>query len=355
MTCHMDLPRGLSGLLATAILSSLSVTHATPAAAQSADDFYKGKQVQFIIPSGEGGGYDTFSRLLAHHLDRHIPSKPTLVTSNMPGASGIRATNWLYTVAPRDGLTMGATYNALILEPLLGSDATRFKPDEFEWIGSMGKQYNTCVVWHTSDIKTIEDAKKREVRVSTTGASGNSARTPLMMNALLGTKYKVISGYKTTGMRLAVERGEVEGICGLSYDTYAAANPEWLQNKKIRFLIQAGMQKIKELPDTPLLMDYVKDKKQRAALKLMSVRDEVGRPHMFPPKVPRYLVQALRKAFMDTMADPKFLADSKRLKVTIDPLDGSEVQKLIVEAYKAPKDVVAEAARIWPPVKKKKN
>ena len=341
--------------LASAFIAGLTVAGSTLANAQSAKDFYKGKRLTFIIPSGEGGGYDAYARLLARHLGRHVPGKPRVIPQNMPGASGIRGTNWLYNVAPRDGKVMGATYNTLLTEPLLGNTAARFDPNKFEWIGSMAPQYNACMVWHTSDIKTIEDARKRVVRVSTTGMSGNSAKTPLMVNMLLGTKFKVIAGYKTTGMRLAVERGEVEGICGLSYDTYVAANPGWLKDKKIRFLLQSGMKKVKELPNTPVLIDFVKDAKQRQALQLLSVRDDVGRPYLFPPKVPKYLVTALRKAFNDTMKDPKFLSDAKRLKIKPIPMSGDKMQAAIKATYAAPKDVVAIAAKLWPPAVPKKK
>ncbi|MGE0650972.1 MAG: Bug family tripartite tricarboxylate transporter substrate binding protein [Alphaproteobacteria bacterium] len=344
-----------TAVIASAFVAGFAAAGTTTAQAQSAEAFYKGKQITFIIPSGEGGGYDAYSRLLTRNLERHMPGQPRIIAQNMPGASGLRGTNWLYVVAPKDGRTMGATYNTLITEPLLGNTAAQFDPNKFEWIGSMAPQYNACMVWHTSPIKTIEDVTKQEVKVSTTGMSGNSAKTPLMVNTLLGTKFKVIAGYKTTGMRLAVERGEVDGICGLSYDTYVAANPEWLRDKKIRFILQAGMKKIKELPDTPLLIDYVKDPKQKQALEVLSVRDDVGRPYLFPPGVPKYLVTAARTAFNETMKDPKFLADAKRMKIEPDPMTGDAMEAAIKKAYAAPKDIVAIAAKLWPPAVPKKK
>jgi tripartite-type tricarboxylate transporter receptor subunit TctC len=344
--------------LAMLALVSAAVAGIAPAHSQSAAKFYKGKQLRLLIPSGEGGGYDAYSRLLGRHIGDHVPGKPRVLPQNMPGASGLRGTNWLYAVAPRDGSIFGATYNTLLTEPLLGNARAKYDPTKFQWIGSIATQYNACMVWATSDIKTIDDVKKHEVKVSTTGMSGNSAKTPLMVNMLLGTKFRVISGYKTTGMRLAVERGEVDGICGLSYDTYEAANPDWLTKNKIRFILQAGLKKIKELPNTPLLIDYVKDPKQREALKLLSVRDEVGRPFLFPPEVPSYLVGALRAAFDATMKDPKFLADATRMKIKPIPMTGGDMASAIKKAYAAPKDVVAIAAKLWPPAvpkaKKKK-
>jgi tripartite-type tricarboxylate transporter receptor subunit TctC len=340
--------------LLSVVVAGLALAGVTRANAQSAESFYKGKSLRFMIPSGAGGGYDAYGRLLARHLADHIPGHPGIIIENMPGASGILGTNWLYNIAPRDGTVMGSTYNTLLTEPLLGDDATKFDPTKFEWIGSMNTQYNSCTVWHTSEIKTIEDAMKREVRVSTTGLTGNSAKTPQMLNTLIGTKFKVIAGYTTTGMRLAVERGEVEGICGLSYDTYAAANLEWLTDKKIRFILQTGSKPSKELPDVPLLNNYVKDPKELAALKIIGLDEDVGRPQMFPPSVPAYLVKALRTAFNDTMKDPKFLAEAKLMHIEPEPMTGEESEAAIKEAYGAPKDVVAMAAKLWPVGLKKK-
>jgi tripartite-type tricarboxylate transporter receptor subunit TctC len=336
-------------ILFASAVAALAIAGASPARAQSAESFYRGKNLRFIVPSGAGGGYDAYGRLLARHLAGHVPGHPRIVVENMPGASGVLGTNWLYNIAPRDGTAMASTYNTLLTDPLLGDTATKFDPTKFEWIGSMNTQYNACAVWHTSSIKTIEDAMQHEVRVSTTGLTGNSAKTPLMLNMLIGTKFKVIAGYSTTGMRLAVERGEVEGICGLSYDTIASANPEWVLDKKLRFILQTGSQPVKELPDVPLLINYVKDPKQKAALKVLDVDETVGRPHMFPPGTPKYLVTALRTAFTETMKDPKFIEDANRLHIEPESMTGEQVEAAIKDAYGAPPDVVAIAAKLWPP------
>lgn len=324
------------------------VIAAAPAAAQSAASYYNGKLIRYIIPDGVGGGYDAYSRVLARHLADHIPGHPRIVPENMPGANGIVATNWLYNAAPRDGSVIGSTYNALLTDPLLGNPVARYDPTKFGWIGSITTQYSTCMVWSTSSIKTVEDATKREVRVSTTGLAGNSGKLPLLLNTVLGTKFKVIAGYTTSGMRLAVERGEVEGICGVPYDTYAAANPEWLRDNKIRFILQVGPKALKELPDVPLLIDYVKDPLERAALTLLNVNQDVGRPQMFPPNVPDYLVQAVRTAFDDTMQDPQFLADAQKQHIEPAPMSGAAVEAEIKQSYDAPKNVVALAAKLWP-------
>lgn len=339
--------------VATFIAAGFAIACAYPASAPHAADFYKGKDLKLVSASGVGGGYDQYSRLLARHIADHIPGHPNLVVQNMPGASGIKATNWLYNVAPKDGTVFGGTYNNLVIEPLLGDKATQFDPRKFEWLGAMGKQYLTCSVWHTSPIHTVEDAMKQEVKVSTTGATGNSSRFPEMLNKLLGTRFKVISGYTTSGMRLAVERGEVDGICGFSFDTFAASNPEWISDKKIRFFLVE--EPIKHLPGVPRLADYVKNPLDLAAIKVLEVRDIVGRPHMLPPGVPPARVKELREAFMATMKDPKFLADAEKMHIEIDALSGDAVAKEIGEAYAAPKNVIARAAELWPPALKKEK
>jgi tripartite-type tricarboxylate transporter receptor subunit TctC len=337
--------------LTLAIMVSVPIAGARDAKAQSAASFYGGRDLKFIIPDSAGGGYDAYSRLLARHLANHIPGKPHIVPENMPGASGLIATNWLYNVAPRDGSVMGATYNTLLTDPLLGDTRAQYDPTRFQWIGSITTQYNACMVWHTSSIKTIEDARKREVRVATTGLTGNSAKLPMMLNELIGTKFKVIAGYTSSGMRLAVERGEAEGICGLSYDSYQAANPEWLKDHKIRFILQTGSRPVKALANVPLLINYIHDPKQRAALKVLDVDQDAGRPVLFPPGVPDYLVKALRTAFDETMKDPKFLADAGRMHLQPQPLAGGKIESELKQAYSAPKPIVALAAKLWPPVK----
>jgi tripartite-type tricarboxylate transporter receptor subunit TctC len=337
------------GLLALAFVAALAVAGATRTHAQSAESFYRGKNLTFIVPDGVGGGYDAYARLLARHLADHIPGHPRIVAENMPGAAGLIATNWLYHVAPHDGSVMGETYSTLLTEPLLGDAAALYNPTKFEWIGSMTRQYNVCMVWHTSPIETISDATSREVRVSTTGLAGNSTKLPLMLNTLIGTKFKVIAGYTSGGMRLAVERGEVEGICGVPYDTYQAANPEWLTDRKIRFILQTGSKPMQALPDVPLLLNYVKDPKQRAALGVIAIDQDAGRPQLFPPGVPDYLVKALGTAFDETMKDPKFLADAAGMNIQPEPMTGEEIEAELKQAYVAPKDVVTLAAKLWPP------
>ncbi|MFM1816818.1 MAG: hypothetical protein RLZ98_3513, partial [Pseudomonadota bacterium] len=304
-----------------------------PVAAESASEFFAGKKLRMVIGSGAGGGYDGYARFLVRHMERHIPGKPSIVVQNMPGASGIVATNYMYHKAERDGTVMGGGTNATLLDPLFGSDYTMFDPRKIQWIGSTAKQHNICVAWHDTPFKTIEDTKKQLFRVSTTGLSGNSAKMPLMLNQILGTNMKVIAGFTTPGMRLALERKEADGICGIGYFTWVKTHPHWIKEKKISILLQGGAKKIKELPNVPRLGDLVTDPKRKQALDLLTVKDEIGRPYFYPPEVPKFLVAALRSAFDNTMKDKQFLAEAEKTKTAVSPLTGAEISQLLEKAY----------------------
>jgi tripartite-type tricarboxylate transporter receptor subunit TctC len=334
--------RALRGLLA-GTLASLSLAGA--AAAQTAS--YEGKQLRMIIPSGAGGGYDTYARVLAAHLEKHLPGKPSIINQNMPGASGMIATNWAATdAAPRDGSVIVATYNALLLEPLFDNAAAKYDPRKFEWIGSIGKQQQICVTWHASPIKSIQQAKEREVVVSATGATGNSATMPKMLNAMLGTKFKVVTGYTTAESRLAVERGEAEGVCGLSYSTLKASNPDWIINKRINVLVQTGATPQAGLEKVPLLIDLVPDAETKKVLEVLAAPEEMGRPFFMPTGTPKEYVEVMRKAFDATLKDPDFLADAERSRLEVDPLTGAQMEKMIRQAFETPKALIERAAKL---------
>ncbi len=331
--------------MATACGVLAGVLIAGAAAAQTAS--YEGKTLRMIIPSGAGGGYDAYSRALTTHLEKHLPGKPTIINQNMPGASGMIATNWAWSdAAAKDGTVLVATYNGLLLEPLFGNAAAKYDPRKFEWIGSMGKQQQICVTWHTSPIKKIDQAKEREIVVSATGVTGNSATMPKMLNALLGTKFKVVTGYSTPESRLAVERGEAEGICGLSLATLKASNADWILNNRINVLVQTGSTPQPGLEKVPLLIDLVQDADNKRALQMLAVTEEIGRPYLMPAGTPKPYVEAMRKAFDATLKDPAFLAEAERARLEIDPVGGAQVEKLIKEAYETPKPVVERAAKL---------
>ena len=256
------------------------------------------------------------------------------------------ATNWAATVAPKDGTVIVATYNTLLIEPLFGNKAVRYDPRELEWIGSMGKQQQICVTWHTSPIKTIQQAMQREVVTAATGATGNSATMPKQLNALIGTKFRVVPGYSTTESRLSLERGESEGICGLSYSTLKAAQPEWIDNKRINVLIQSGSKPQPGLESVPLMRDLVKDPRDKRVLDTLGFPEEVGRPFFMPPGTPKNIVLMVRRAFDATLKDPAFLADAEKARLDLDPVTGEEMEEIIREAYSTPKDLIERAAEL---------
>lgn len=275
--------RGVAGL---AVLI-LSLAAAGAAETQPADAPYAGKQIRMVIASGAGGGYDAYARVLARHIGRHIAGNPSIVSQNMPGAAGLTATNWAYSAAPNDGTVILATYNALIPEPLYGNPAARFDMLGFGIVGSIGKQQNVCGVWHTSPVTSLDQAKTRELTVAATGATGDSATMPKILNGFLGTKFKIIVGYGTTEQRLAVERGEVDGVCGLSWSTLKASNPDWTQKHRLNVLVQTGAKPHADLPKVPLLIDLVTGFDDKKVIELLSFYQEMGRPFLMPPGTPK--------------------------------------------------------------------
>jgi tripartite-type tricarboxylate transporter receptor subunit TctC len=322
------------------------------AEADAISDFYKNKQVSMIIASGVGGGYDTYSRTFARHLERKIPGNPKIVAKNMPGAGGLRATNFVYSKAERDGSLFASTYNTMTLEPLFGNKGAKFDVFKLNWLGSLGKLQAVCVSWHTSPIKTLAQAKGKTLTVSATGATGNSAKMPLLFNWAVDTKFKVILGYSTTGSHLALERGEVDGICGLGYSTLKAARPDWIVNKRLNYLAQIGLYPHPALPDVPMVLNDVKDAKTKKVMELILTQQEPGRPFIAPPGVPKDRVQALRTAFMAAAKDPAFLADAERAKLEVTPMSGEEIDAILRRAYDYPRDVVEAAAKlVGPPAK----
>jgi len=332
----------ISGIFA-GTLAGIFLAGAAAAQAPS----YEGKQLRMIIPSGAGGGYDTYARVLAAHLEKHLPGKPNIINQNMPGASGMIATNWAASeAAPRDGSVIVATYNALLLEPLFDNAAAKYDPRKFEWIGSIGKQQQICVTWHASPIKKIEQAKDREVIVSATGVTGNSATMPKMLNTMLNTKFKVVTGYTTSESRLAVERGEAEGICGLSYSTLKASNADWIINNRINVLVQTGATAQTGLEKVPLLIDLVSDADTKKVLEILAYPEEMGRPFFMPAGTPKEYVEVMRKAFDATMKDPAFLADAEKARLEVEPVGGAQMEKMIKAVFETPKALIDRAAKL---------
>jgi tripartite-type tricarboxylate transporter receptor subunit TctC len=297
-----------------------------------------------------------YYRALARHMGRHIPGNPTFIPKNQPAAGGLAAANAIYTTADRDGGTIGAFANQITMDPLFGHPGARYDALKLNWIGSIGKLQNVCATWHLSPIKTIQQATEREVVVGAAGATTNTALMPRVLNALLGTKFRVISGYDpAAGLTLSIERQEVEGICGLSWSTMKASRPHWIKDRLLNVIVQMGLEKLPDLPDVPSALDIVQDPHKKRVLTLILTRQEPGRPLAAPPGVPEDRLMALRRAFDATMKDPAFVAEAEKLQLEIEPLTGAQIHKLLADAYATPKEIVTQAAELLtPPAQKKK-
>jgi tripartite-type tricarboxylate transporter receptor subunit TctC len=318
--------------------------------AQSVEDFYRGRSINMLVGSGAGGGYDTYARTFARHMARHIPGNPAIIAKNMPAAAGLAAASTLYTTAERDGLTIAAFTNGSAMEPLFGNTSARYDAQRFNWLGSIGKLQNVCATWHQSPVKTIAAARTREVIIAAAGATSNTAIVPKALNALIGTRFKVIAGYDTgAGLTLSIERGEAEGICGLSWSTMKASRPHWIRDKLLNIIVQMGLEKLAELPDVPSALELVSDPENKQVLELILIRQEAGRPFAAPPGVPPDRLAALRSAFDATLKDAGFRADADRAQLEIEPLSAGEIEQLLAAAYGAPKTIVQKAAALVEP------
>ncbi len=322
----------------------------TSAGAQSVEEFYRGKQITLLVGSGAGGGYDAYARVFARYAIKHLPGAPSIVIKNVPAAGGMAAANMLYANVDHEGLTIAAQTNGIAMDPLFGNAAAHFDSRKFNWLGSMGKLQNVCATWHTSPVTTIEQARQTPVTVAGAGATSNSVIVPKILNALVGTRFKVIAGYEPgQGDRLAVESGEVDGVCGLAWSTLKATRPNWIADKLLHVLVQMALKKLPDLPDVPAALDVVTDPSAKSVLELILIRQEMGRPFAAPPGVPADRVAALRRAFDATMADPEFLAEAQKALLEIEPLTGEDIDRLLARAWSAPRDIVARAAELAEP------
>jgi len=317
-----------------------------PAFADDVADFYKSRTMTMYIGYSAGGGYDVYGRALARHMGNHIPGNPRFVAKNVTGAGSLVLTNQMYNSIPKDGTAVAMIGRGLPTEPLFGNKKAKYDPREFGWIGSMNNEVSVCVAWHTTPVKTWEDLQTRGLIVGGTGSGSDTDTFPTVLNNVLGTKMKLITGYPGgNDINFAVEKGELEGRCGWSWSSVVSTRAEWLKDKKIRILLQISTAKHPDLPNVPLALDLAKTPKDRQVMKMIFSRQVWGRPFFTTPGVPEARLAALRKAFDDTMKDPKFIADAKRQKLEINPVAGDIVQKDIAELYKTPADVVKEAVR----------
>jgi tripartite-type tricarboxylate transporter receptor subunit TctC len=317
---------------------------ARPAAADSIEDFYKGRTVTLVIGYSAGGGYDLYARLIAQFLGRHIPSHPTVVPQNMPGAGSLKAANYLYSVAPGDGSVIGTFGRSMGLEPLIGSDAA-YDGTKFAWLGSATNDVSLCVTWKTSPIATFEDIMTKEVTLGGEGSGADPDVFALTLKNVFGAKVKLVTGYPGTNeTTLAMERGEIDGLCGLSLGTLKSRHGAWLRDGSVHILVQAGIRKSPELPNVPFLSALTQDPEKRSILKFIVAPQGMARPFIAPPAVPAERKAALRTAFDATMKDADLLAQARQSNIEINPVSGAEIDSILAELYATPKDVIAKAA-----------
>jgi tripartite-type tricarboxylate transporter receptor subunit TctC len=325
----------------------LALAPPSVAYAQSPADFYKGKNVDLYIGYSAGGGYDVYARALARHMGRFIPGNPTILAKNMPGAGSLVLANWLYNVAPRDGTAFGIIGRGTAFDPLLGSTKAQFDAGKFNWIGSMNDEVSVCVAWHTTGITTLEQVERKELTVGGSGPAADTDQFPKVLNATIGTKFKLVTGYPGgNDVDLAMERGEVMGRCGWSWSSVIATHKSWIDDKKINVLVQLSLSKHVDLPHVPLIMDFARTEEQKQIFKLVFARQPMGRPFLAPPGIPAERVAVLRKAFMDTVNSGEFLAEAGKMQLEINPVSGDAVQKIVQEVYRTPKAVAAAVAQM---------
>jgi tripartite-type tricarboxylate transporter receptor subunit TctC len=332
------------GALCMCVAATMACTRA--AQAQSVAEFYRGKTITMVIGSDVGGGYDLTARTLVRHLWRHIPGRPAIIVQNKPGAGSIVAANYVYEIAPKDGSVIGGVQRPVPFQILFGDSGVRFDVRKMQWIGSTTNELGVVVAWHEAPQKTVDDLFKPEMIVGGTGPATDPELLPRAMNNVLGTKFKIVSGYKGQAqVLLAMQRGEVHGSGNWSFSDIEKTYPDWITEKKVRFLLQLGLTKNQHpaLRDVPLVMDIGRNDEQRAIFRILMGMKATGRPYFLAPDVPKDRTDAIRHAFMETMRDPEFLAEAAKTLGRIDPLSGIEMQAMIANVYALPPEIIAKA------------
>lgn len=330
-------PHPALGTIARAIL--IAATLSGPTVAQ---DFYRGKTISLIVASGPSGGYDTYTRVLSPHLRRHIPGEPTIVVQNMPAAGGNAGAGHVFNVAPKDGTVLLAGQREVVFGPLLGNKQALFDPAKFQWIGSLNTEVGICGAWHTAPVKTFQELMARQLIVAGNGPNF-SEYMPAFMNNLIGTKFKLVTGYPDgTNSDLAVERGEVEGRCGWSYSSLRQQHPDWLRDGKLNVLVQTSLVHDKNLSsDIPLISDLAPDADVKRMLEVLLLAQIIGRPYAAPPGIPADRLAILRKAFDEVLTDPDFVTAMRERSLELTPVGGAEIQARVESAMATSPAIIA--------------
>jgi tripartite-type tricarboxylate transporter receptor subunit TctC len=325
------------------IIFAIALSLSSAAQAAGVEDFYRGRTVSLIIGFSPGTGYDIYARLLARFIGRHIPGNPTVIAQNMPGAGSLKAVSYIYSVAPKDGSVIATANRSAPLEPLLGE--AQFDGRSFAWLGSIASSASLCATWHTTGIKTWQDALTKPFALAGEGSGAEPDSFARLLKNLFGAKVKLVTGYPGGNeMNLAIERGEVDGRCGWSWDSIKSTRPDWLRDHKINLLAVFSLQKAADVPaEVPLIGDLAASDEQRQILRLHLAGQSFGRPFFASPGLPQDRKAALRAAFDATMQDPEFVAETNKVKLEVSPTSGAEIDRLLAQVYATPKDVIEKA------------
>ncbi len=326
--------------VAIGVAALLAVVLPIPAGAQTAEDFYKGRTIELVIGLSTGGGYDVYARLVARHMSVHIPGKPNIIAKQMTGGGSRVAANYAFNIAAKDGLTIVSTDQSLSLQQALGDPTVKFDSTKFGFIGNPIADNNILAAWHTTGVTRWEQARDKVLSLGATGPN-TSAWYGQSMNAMVGTKFKIITGYPGGAeINLALEKGEVDVRGSNSWSSWKVTRPDWVADKKLNYIVQIGLKRDPELPDVPLLMELPSNADDAAALKLLSAPTTIGRPLYAPPGIPADRLATLRAAFDATMKDAAFVAEAKAVKLDLQPVSGVELQKIVAEIVATPPAVV---------------
>jgi tripartite-type tricarboxylate transporter receptor subunit TctC len=333
------------GSIRLALAAALAVVAGVQARAESVEEFYKGRNITLVIGYSVGGGYDLYARALAAHMAKHIPGNPTIVPQNMPGAGSQKVVNYLYSIAAKDGSVFGTFGRTVALEPLIAK--ADFDATKLTWLGSMTDESSICVSRTDSGIKDWHDLLVKEAKFGGLGPGTDPDIFTQAVNGLFGAKIQLVRGYPGTNeLTLGIERGELAGVCGISYGTLVSRHADWLKDKTINLIFQAGIRKLPEIPDVPFLTDLAKTDEQRQVIKLLVAGQGMARPFAAPPDIPADRAAALRAAFAATLKDPDLLSQAATSKIEINPVSAETIQTMLNEIYATPKDIVAKAAAV---------
>ena len=333
-------------VVAIATASALVTFDGSASAQSSAEPFYAGKQIKLITHVGPGSGYFVWARLIGNHLKRHIPGSPSLIVQSMPGGGGLKAANYLYAMAPKDGLEIGGVNRLTPTLSIMGAAGAKFESSQFGWLGSPTSESNLCVVTKAAPVRTIDDLFKTEIIVGTDGVGSGLHIFPTALNAVLGTKFKIIDGYKESAeVLLAMDRGEIQGACQ-SAETLLNSRGEALRSGQLRPMLQGGLAPHADFPDVPFVLDYAKAPAQKQILQFLYASQSFGRPYLAPPGIPSERLAELRSAFEKTMQDPEFIAEAAKLRLKLAPISGATMERMIADLKATPPDVVATVAKL---------